>query len=146
MISKHEEFVLGVALANEKIASEIVARVIDAVPADAAAAQAILDIIKTSEKEKKQIKEYLIIALTSKKYGEELATKLELIVECLEYQAANSTANNTALNAAQAKILPLSKETKEHLTICVANKVIAESVAAKIDAAGDVAAAIPDAV
>lgn len=146
MISKHEEFVLGVALASEKMASEVVARVIDAVPADAAAAQAILDIIKTSEKEEKQIKEYLVIALTSKKHGEELATKLELIVECLEYQAANSTANNAALNAAQSKILPLSKEVKERLIICMANKVIAESIAAKIDAAGAAAAAIPDAV
>lgn len=146
MISKHEEFVLGVALANEKMASEIVARVIDAVPADAAAAQAILDIIKTSEKEKKQIKEYLVIALTSEKHGGELATKLELIVECLEYQAANSITNNTALNAAQAKIMPLSKETKERLVICMADRDIAENVAAKIDAAGDAASAIPDAV
>lgn len=146
MITKQEEFVLGVALANEKIASEIVARVITATPASAAAAQAILDVIKTSEKEEKQIKEYLTVSLASKKCGEEVAEKLELIVECLQYQAANSTSNNTALNAAQAKLTELSKETKERLVIAMANESLAMSVIAKIHAAETAAAAIPDAV
>jgi len=146
MINKNEEYVLGVALANERVASEIVARVIDATPADAAAAQAILDVVSPSEKESKEIKEYLIVALTSRKYGEEIAEQLELVVECLEYQAANDVANNAALNAAQAKVAALSKEAKEYLVVACANRAVAQSVAAKIDASGEAVKAIADAV
>lgn len=146
MISQKEEFYLTTALTNRRLASEIVARVIDATPADAAAAQAILDVISNSEKEEKQIEQYLIIALTSRRHGKEIADQLKLIVECLGYQAADDTANNAALNAAQAKMVSLSKETKERLVIAMANRAIAKSVADKIDAAIAAAAAIPDAV
>lgn len=146
MISKNEEYVLGVALTNERIASEIVARVIDATPADAAAAQAILDVIKPSKKESQEIEEYLIVALTNRKYGKEIAEQLDLIVECLEYQAADSTANNAALNAAQAKLAPLSKESKEYLVVSLANRSIASSIASQIDVATAQALNIPDAV
>jgi hypothetical protein len=145
MITKNEEYVLSVALANENIASEIAARVIDATPADAAAAQAILDVIDSNEKEEKQIEEYLIVALTNRKHGKEIKEQLDLVVECLGYQAADDVGNNAALNAAQAKIAPLSKEAKEYLVVAMANRSIAESVAAKIDAAGVAAAAIADA-
>lgn len=145
MISKNEEFVLGIALANENIASEIAARVIDATPANAAAAQAILDVIDSNKKEEKQIEEYLIVALTSRKYAKEIKEQLDLVVECLGYQAADDVANNAALNAAQAKIKPLSKEAKEYLVIAIANRSIAESVAAKIDASGSAVADIADA-
>jgi hypothetical protein len=146
MITKNEEYVLSVALANENIASEIAARVIDATPADAAAAQAILDVIDSNEKEEKQIEEYLIVALTNRKHGKEIKEQLDLVVECLGYQAADDVGNNAALNAAQAKIAPLSKEAKEYLVVAMANRSIAESIAAKIDAAGVAAAAIADAV
>jgi len=146
MISEKEEFILGIALANKRIASEIVARVISAAPADAAAAQAILDVISTSEKEEKQIEEYLIIALTSRRFGKEMADKLKMIVDCLELQAADLTANNVALNAKQALLLPLSQEAKERLVVAMANRAAAKSVADKIDAAMVAAAAIPDAV
>ena len=146
MITKNEEYVLGVALANERVASEIVARVIDATPADAAAAQAILDVIDSNEKEEKQIEEYLIVALASRKHGKEIKEQLDLVVECLGYQAADDVANNAALNAAQAKIKALSKEAKEYMVVAMANRSIAESVAAKIDAAGEAAKAIVDAV
>lgn len=146
MINQNEEFVLGIALANKKIASEIVARVIDATPADAAAAQAILDVIDSSEKEEKQIEEYLIVALTNRRLGKEIADKLNLIVDCLEFQAADSIANNDALNAKQEELLPLSEEAREYLVIAMANRSIAKSVADKIDAAIAAAAAIPDAV
>jgi hypothetical protein len=135
-----------VALSNERIASEIVARVIDATPADAAAAQAILDVIDSSDKEEKEIQEYLTVALTSRKYAEEIKEQLDLTVECLEYQAADDIANNAALNAAQAKIQELSKEAKEYMTVALANRSIAESIAAKIDASGVAAAAIADAI
>jgi threonine dehydrogenase-like Zn-dependent dehydrogenase len=145
MITKNEEYVLSVALANENIASEIAARVIDATPADAAAAQAILDVIDSNEKEEKQIEEYLIVALANRKHGKEIKKQLDLVVECLGYQAADSAANNAALNAAQAEIKALSKEAKEYLVVAMANRSIAESVAAKIDAAGVAAAAIADA-
>lgn len=146
MISEKEEFILTVALASRKVASEIVARVIDATPADAAAAQAILDVIASSEKEEEQIEEYLIIALTSRRHGKEIADQLKLIVQCLEHQAADSTANNAALNAAQAQLTSLSQEARERLVIAMANRAVAKSVADKIDAAIAAAAAIPDAV
>ena len=146
MISENEEKVLTIALSNERIASEIVARVIDATPANAAAAQAILDVITPSEKESKEIEEYLIVALTNRNVGKEIAGQLELIVECLEYQAADSTANNAALNAAQALLVNLSDQAREYLVVALANKLIAESIADQIDLASQSAAAIADAV
>ena len=146
MISQNEERVLAIAITNARLASEIVVRVIDSTPADAAAAQEILDIISSSEKEEKQIEEYLIIALTSRRHGKEISDKLSLIVQCLELQAADSTANNAELNAKQELLAPLSEETKERLVIAMANRSIAKSVSDKIDAAIAAAAAIPDAV
>lgn len=146
MIDKNEEYVLGVALANESVAAEVVARVIDATPADAAAAQAILDVISPSKKESKQIEEYLIVALTNRKHGKEIAEQLELVIECLQWQAIDLAANNAALNAAQAKIKALSKEAKEYLVVACANRAIASSIAAKIDASGEAAKAIPDSI
>jgi len=143
MISENEEKVLAIALSNERIASEIVARVIDATPADAAAAQAILDVIESSEKEEKKIEEYLIVALTNRKHAKEIKAQLDLAVECLEYQAADLTANDAALAAAQAKVEVLSDEAREYLTVALANKSIAESIADQIDAAGVAIAAIP---
>lgn len=146
MINKNEEFVLTVALANRKVASEVVARAIDITPADASAAQAILNIIEDSAKIRKQIEEYMVIALTSRRHGKEVADKLNLIVDCLQFQAADLVGNNTDLNAKQALLLPLSKETRERLVIAMANRAIAKSVADKIDVAIAAAAAIPDAV
>lgn len=146
MISKNEEFILGIALSNKRVASEVVARVIDAAPASAAAAQAILDVISNSPKEERQIEEYLIIALTSRRLGKEISDKLKAIVECLSLQAADSTANNVALNAKQALLISLSKEARERLVIAMANRAVAKSVADKIDAAIAAAVAIPDAV
>ena len=145
MISKNEEYVLGVAVASENIASEIVARVIDATPANIGEAQAILDIIQPSKKESKQIEEYLIIALTNRKYGKEISKQLDLIVECLEAQV-KGIPGNADLNAAQAQLQVLSKESKEYLIIAIANKSIAESIASKIDIATAQALNIADAI
>jgi hypothetical protein len=146
MISENEEYVLGVALTNERIASEIVARVIDATPADVTEAQAILDIIEPSEKESQEIKEYLTIALASRKHGKAIAKQLDIIVECIEYQAADSVANNAALNAAQAQLRSLNNEEKKYLVIACANKTIGESIHSQISIATAQAANIPDAV
>jgi len=132
MISKSEEVILTVALSNERIASEIVARVIDTAPADAAAAQAILDIIKPSKKESKEIEEYLVVALTSRKYGKEIAGQLEVIVECLKHQV---DANDVALAVAQSKLSPLSKEATEYLVVACANRSVAKSISDKINVA-----------
>lgn len=145
MISKQDEVVLTVALANERIASEIVARAIDA-SADPAAATALLAVISDSAKERKEIREYLIVACSSRSAGNEIASQLELVVECLEYQAADSAANNAALNAAQAKIAALSAATKEILVVACANRAVAGRIADAIDAAGQVADGIADAV
>jgi predicted HAD superfamily phosphohydrolase len=146
MISKNEERLLAITFANAVIASEIVARVIDITPSTPAAAQAILDVISNSPKEERQIEEYTIIALTSRRHGKEVSDKLKLIVECLEIQAADSTTNNTALNAKKTLLLPLSQETKERLVIAMANRRVAKSVADKIDAAIAATVAIPEAV
>lgn len=145
MISSQDERVLAIALASEKYASEINARLVEA-SANPAAAQALLDVISSSKQEKAKIREYLIVAMASKKYAEEIAEQLELIVECLEYQAADDTANNAALNAAQAKIKPLSEKAKEYLIVCLANRAVASRLASEIEASGAVVAAIIDAV
>jgi len=146
MITKNEEYVLSVALASESVASEIVARVIDITPASPAAAQAVLDVISDSKKEQDQIKEYLIGGLCSRKYGSEISEQLNLIVECLEYQAADSVANNAKLTEAQDKLKPLSKESKEYMVICIANRSISKSITDKIDIATAQALNIADAV
>ena len=144
MISKQDEAVLTVAITNERIASEIAARIIDE-SADAAAAQAILSVIKDSKKERKEIREYLIVATSSRAAGNEIAEQLELVVECLEYQAADDAANNAALNAAQAKIKALSKATREIFVVALSNRAVAARIADAIDASGEVAANIADA-
>ena len=145
MISKNEEYVLGIGIANERIASEIVVRVIDATPNDAAAAQALLDIISPSENESKEIKEYLTVGMAKKEEAREIADQLDLIVDCLKAQALG-VPGNTALNAAQAKLTPLSSKAEKILIICLANRAIAKSIVSKIDIATAQAANIADAV
>lgn len=145
MISKNEEYVLGIALSNERIASELVARVIDATPADDVEAQAILDVIDDSEKESREIEEYLIVATANRNVGKEIAGQLALIVECLEYQAADDVGNNAALNAAQDQLSDLSDQAREYLIVALANREIANSIADQIDVATQSAAAIADA-
>lgn len=134
MISKEEEVVLAVAICNERIASEIVARVIDATPASAVAAQAILDVIKPSKKETKEIEEYLIVASAKRSVGKEIAEQLDLIVQCLEAQAVGLAAN-AKLAAAQAKLKPLSKEAKEVMVVTICNRAVSKSITDKIDIA-----------
>jgi len=150
MINKKDEEILTVALSNERIAGEIVSRVVGAglgagllAVADAAAKLVVID---DSAKEKKEIREYLIVALASRSAGNEIADQLELGVEILGYQAANLLANNVALNAAQGKIQALSESTKEILVIAMANKPSAANIAAEIDASGISLAAVVDAV
>lgn len=150
MISKKDEAILTVALTNERIASEIATRTTGAgqgaglaAVADAADKLAIID---DSEKEKKEIREYLTVALASRTAANEIADQLELFVEILEYQAANVLGNNTALNAAQDKLAPLSSATREILVVAMANRAAATRVADEIDASGTSLAAVVDAV
>jgi len=145
MISKQEEAVLAVAIANERVASEIVARVIDATPANIGEAQALLDVIKPSKKETKEIEEYLVVSLAYRKYGKEIADQLDLIVQCLEAQVLG-VAGNAALNAAQAKLKPLSKEAKEIMVIAITSRSISKSITSQIDIATAQAFSIIDAV
>ena len=145
MISRDDEYILATCLTNERLASEVVARAISA-SADPAAAAAALAIIDDSADEQRQLREYWIVALASRAYGEEIAEQQELVVECLEYQAANSIANNAALNAAQAKIAALSAKAREYLIVAMANRAAASRVADEMDAAGAVAAGIADAI
>lgn len=144
MISVKDEYILSTALSNERIASEINARLIEA-SADPAAAQALLDVIEDSAEERREIREYLIVGLTNRRYAAEIAEQLELIVECLGYQAADDVANNADLNAAQAKIAALSAKAKEYLIVAMANRAAAERLAAEIEAAGQIVAGIADA-
>jgi len=145
MISKQDEVVLTVALSNERIASEVSARIIDA-SANAASATAILAVISDSAKERKEIREYLTVALCNRAVADEVATQLELVVECLGYQAAEAAGDNAALNAAQAKIKALSSQAKEYITVAIANRAVASRIVSAIDASGQVAAGIADAV
>lgn len=96
MLSKNTAYVLEVALSNEKVADEIAARLINAVPANAAAAQAILDIL--DKKLNKQLEEYLIVALAHRPSGKEIAQKINGLVAVLEAQADG---NEVAAVAAQ---------------------------------------------
>jgi len=144
MISKQDEVVLTVALSNERIASEVSARIIDA-SANAASATAILAVISDSAKERKEIREYLTVALCNRAVADEIATQLELVVECLEYQAADAVGDNAALNAAQAKIKTLSSQAKEYITVAIANRAVASRIASAIDASGQVVVGIADA-
>ena len=144
MISRDDEYILSTAISNERIASEIVSRMIEA-SANPAAAIAALAIIDDSAKERKENREYLIVATASRSVGDEIADQQELVVECLEYQAADIVGNNAALNAAQAKISPLSAKAREYLIVAMANRAAANRVADAIDAAGVVAAGIIDA-
>jgi len=145
MISVNDEYILSTALASERIASEINARLIEA-SADAAAATALLAVISDSAQERKDIREYLTVALTNRRLAAEIAGQLELVIECLEYQAADDVANNAALNAAQASIASLSQEAREYLVVALANRAAAGRLADAVDAAGQVAAGIADAV
>ena len=144
MISKSDEAILTVAISNERIASEIVARVIDA-SADIAAATALLEVISDSAKERKEIEEYLIVATASRTAGKEIAGQLNAVVECLEAQKLGIP-GNAALTAAQAKIAALSDSTKEILVVTVANRASAARISAEIDASGAVAAGIAQAI
>ena len=77
--------------------------------------------------------------------GKEISGQLDLIVECLEAQALG-VAGNAALNAAQAKLQPLSKEAKEVMIVMICNRSIAKSIASKIDIATAQALNIADAI
>jgi len=140
MISSKDEAILEITLTNGRVASEIVTRVVGAgvgvgllAVTDAADKLAI---ISDSEKERKEIREYLIVALANRNAGNEIADQLELGVEILGYQAANLLPNNIALNAAQALIAPLSDSTKEILIVAMANRGSAIRISDEIDASG----------
>jgi len=146
MITKHEEFVLSVALTNERIASEIVVRIIPHTPEDPFEALQFLDIIDTSPKEEKEIKEQLIMSLANKNHAEELSLKLNLIVRCIELQALNLKSNNDKLKTIQNQILPLSDKTKDSLLALITDKEVSKEIIKKIDNAGVFAKNIPQAI
>lgn len=128
MFNKEQEYLLEVFLTNKSVVKKITNRIVTEAPADAAAAQAILDIIKPSKKDEKQIEEYLIVALANEKYGKEISNQLKLTVKCLEYQAANDTVN---LEICQSQMAPLSKECEEYLIVAMTNKAIAQNFTSK---------------
>lgn len=85
MISKNTAYVLEVALANDKVADEIAARLISAAPVDANEAQTILDVLDLNMN--KKIEEYLIVAMASRVAGKELAKKINGLTAVLQAQA-----------------------------------------------------------
>jgi hypothetical protein len=141
MISKEEEYVLGIMLSNEKIATEIVARTINTMP-EISNVKEVLAVISDSKQERKQIEEYLVVACANAKAGKEIAEQLNLIVDCLKFQDANDPANNAALAATQSKINSFSKKTREIFTVACANRFVAKNVLDAIESAGQIAAAI----
>lgn len=146
MMTKNEEFILGVALTDEKIASEIVVRVIPHTPEDPQEAQEFLNIIQTSPEEEQYLEERLIMNITNKDHAKEFVCKLNLIVRCLELQAINCKENNEQLKKIQNQIYPLSKKTTESLISLLTNKQIGYSIVDKINAAGNFAKNIPGAI
>ena len=88
MLSKDTEFRLDHAVTDEKIGDEISARLISSTPADAAEAQAILDILDVSKN--KEISSRLFTALSGDgngAAGKEIAQKINGMVAVLEAQA-----------------------------------------------------------
>jgi hypothetical protein len=85
MLSKSAKEILIVCMANRKLGSEVAARLIDATPANAAAAQAVLSGLAKSEN--KRVEEYLIVALANRKAGQELSKKINGMVAVLEAKA-----------------------------------------------------------
>lgn len=85
MLSQNTAYVLEVAISNAKLADEIAARLIASAPVDAAAAQAVLDILDKNLN--KQIEEYLIVSLAHRPSGKEIAKKVNGLIAVLEAQA-----------------------------------------------------------
>jgi hypothetical protein len=138
MISIEDEYILGLALGNHTMASEIVARVIDFSPTPYQAGE-MLKIISTSKKEEAQIREFLIVAFPSPSAGNELADLLELIVRCIEFKHLNLTQNNAELIIVQSKIKQLSKETRFYFETMCANKEVSTRILQAIEIAAYIA-------
>jgi hypothetical protein len=134
MITKEEQHVLDVAIANERIADEIVARFnIGEGPIVDTVAIELLAVIKPTEKTSKEIREYLIVALANEEYGNEIADQLDAIVEVLEVTVdATSPDFGPKLRVAQNKLKPLSAGAKKALEIACANEAISKSIAQNI--------------
>lgn len=97
MLSKNTEYRLDHAVTDDKIGDEISARLISATPADAAEAQAVLDLL--DERRNKAIEERLIVALAGDRQGaagRELAKKINGMVAVLKAQADGDEVAATA--------------------------------------------------
>lgn len=90
MLSQDTAFRLDHAVTDDKVGDEIAARLIDTTPANAAAAQAILDILDLSDKMEAQIAERLFVGLAGDangRAGRELAQKINGMVSVLQAKA-----------------------------------------------------------
>lgn len=90
MLSQDTANRLDHAVTDDKVGDEIAARLISATPADAAAAQAILDLLDKSEKMNKSIEERLYTGLAGDNNGaagKELAKKINGMVAIIQAQA-----------------------------------------------------------
>lgn len=99
MLSKDTEFRLDHAVTDDKLGDEISARLISVTPADASAAQAVLDLL--DETKNKAIEERLVIACAGDRQGaagKELAKKINGMIAVLKAQA---NGDDVAAEAAQ---------------------------------------------
>lgn len=101
MLSNDTAYRLDHAVTDDKVGDEIAARLISTTPANPAAAQAVLDILDTSDKMNAQIAERLFTALAGDangRAGREIAKKINGMVAVLR---AKADGNEVAAEFAQ---------------------------------------------
>jgi hypothetical protein len=136
MLSKDANYRLDHAVTDDKVGDEIAARLISATPADDAAAQAILNILDTSDKMNKSIAERLYTGLAGDHdgaAGKEISQKLIAMVAVLKAAAA---ADDAAVVAAQAAMgsESMSASTYDCLKHAMGDEVTATEIRTAYDA------------
>lgn len=144
MLSKDTAYRLDHAVTDEKVSDEIAARLISQTPADPSEAQAVLDILDSSEKMTMDIAERLYVGLAGDadgRAGKELAKKINGMVKVLKAQANNDAiALASALGAMGSE--HMSKDTFECLVHALTDRAAAEEFKAAYDSMVDAVQAI----
>jgi hypothetical protein len=143
MITKDEKDTVIVALTNEQVAEEFLARVESIFLTingglSQQKAKDYLGIIQPTKAQSDKIREYLVVALANKEHGDAIADQLDAIVEILQFYSINAgqipsdTPKPLELLKAKDKLLKLSDETLKHLEVACTNNKISKSIADKI--------------
>ena len=108
MLSSSTEFRLDHMVTDDKIGDEISARLISTTPANAGAAQAVLDLLDISKKTQKSIEERLFTGLAGDgnwASGKEISKKIEEIDHDYNDKKILIVSHGTVINLYFAKIL-----------------------------------------